>query len=64
MSDYVLVARDMIIKILSNYDEPTIDGLHDLFEIQTGSKQVLIEHLKAIHNIFGKALEELEGEIE
>ena len=61
MSDYVFVARDMVIKILSNHEEPTAEGIYELLEIQTGSKKVLLKHLKAIHKIFGKAINELEG---
>lgn len=61
MSDYVYVARDMVIKILSNHEEPTADGIYELFEIQSGSKKVLLEHLIAIRNIFSKAIEELES---
>lgn len=62
MSDYVYVARDMVIKILSNHEEPTAESFYELFEIQTGSKEELLKHLKAIYNIFGKAIDELEGE--
>ena len=62
MSDYVFVARDMVIKILSNHEEPTPEAIYELFEIQTGSKKVLLEHLKVIRNIFNKAIEELEGD--
>lgn len=61
MTDYVYVARDMVIKILSNHQEPTKEGLYDLLEIQSGSTEVLLEHLIAIRNIFSKAIEELEG---
>lgn len=61
MTDYVYVARDMVIKILSNHEEPTKEGLYELVEIQSGSTEVLLEHLIAIRNIFSKAIEELEG---
>ena len=61
MSDYVYVARDMVIKILSNHEEPTAEGIYDLFEIQSGSKDLLLKHMKAINNILSKAIEELEG---
>ena len=60
MSDYVFVARDMVIKILSNHQEPTPEGLYELFEIQSGSTDVLLKHMKAIDNILSKAIEELE----
>lgn len=62
MSDYVYVARDMIIKILSNHEEPTAEGIYELLEIQSGSKEALLKHMKAINNILSKAIEELEGE--
>lgn len=61
MSDYVYVARDMVIKILSNHEEPTAEGIYELLEIQSGSKDVLLKHMKAISNILSKAIEELEG---
>lgn len=61
MSDYVYVARDMVIKILNNHQEPTAQGLYELFEIQSGSKDVLLKHMKAINNILSKAIDELEG---
>lgn len=61
MSDYVYVARDMIIKILSNHEEPTAEGIYELLEIQSGSKEALLKHMKAINNILSKAIEELEG---
>lgn len=61
MSDYIYVARDMVIKILSNHQEPTPEGLYELLEIQSGSKEVLLKHMKAINNILSKAIEELEG---
>lgn len=61
MSDYVYVARDMIIKILSNHEKMTAESAYELFEIQSGSKDVLLKHMKAINNILSKAIEELEG---
>lgn len=61
MSDYVFVARDMITKILSNHQEPTAEGIYELLEIKSGSKDVLLKHMKAINNILSKAIEELEG---
>jgi len=61
MSEYVKTAISLIIRILQNNDNPTSEGLYDLFEIQRGNKKIIIEHIKAIRNIMNKALEELEG---
>ncbi len=61
MTDYVYVARDMIIKILSNLEYPTEENLRDLVYIQVGDKERLLNHLKPIYNIFGQAIDELEG---
>lgn len=59
-NEYVDFAEKLIIIILRNDGNTTLDGLNDIYEIQTGNKDVLIEHLKAIRNIMNKALKELE----
>lgn len=61
MSDVVKVAKSIIISILSNNDNPTVDGMYEIFQIRSGNKEILIEHIKAIRNIMDKALKELEG---
>lgn len=61
MSEYVKIAISLVIKILQNNDNPTNEGLHEIFEIQRGNKKIIIEHIKAIRDIMDKALEELEG---
>jgi hypothetical protein len=61
MSEYVKTAISLVIKILQNNDNPTNEGLHEIFEIQRGNKKIIIEHIKAIRDIMGKALKELEG---
>lgn len=61
MSEYVKTAISLVIKILQNNDNPTSEGLYEIFEIQRGNKKIIIEHIKAIKNIMDKALEELEG---
>ena len=61
MNEYVKTAISLITKILQNNDNPTSEGLHEIFEIQNGNKKIIIEHIKAIKNIMSKALEELEG---
>lgn len=61
MSEYVKTAISLVIKILQNNDNPTNEGLHEIFEIQRGNKKIIIEHIKAIRDIMDKALKELEG---
>lgn len=56
----VRVATNFIISILS-YEEITMDGFLDLCKIKNGDKKVLLEHLKAVNNITGKAIKILEG---
>lgn len=60
MSEYVKTAISFIIKILQNNDNPVSEALYELYEIQSGNKKIIIEHIKAIRNIMNKALEELE----
>ena len=60
MSDYVKTAIGFIQLIIGN--EPTAEGIYELFEINNGNKKVILEHLKAINSIVSKAIEELEGE--
>lgn len=52
----VKVATNFIIAILSCREIKT-DGLSDLYNINSGDKKVLLEHLKAVNNITGKAIE-------
>lgn len=61
MSEYVKTAISLVIKILQNNDNPTNEGLHEIFEIQRGNKKIIIEHIKAIRDFMDKALKELEG---
>ena len=61
MSDYVYVSIDMLKKIIGNYEMPTEQDYIELFKIQMGDKEVILKHLKAIKNIFSKAINELEG---
>ncbi len=60
MSDYVKTAIGFIELIIGN--EPTAEGLSELFEIHQGNKKVILEHLKAINTIISKAIKELEEE--
>ena len=61
MSNYVYVSIDMLKKIIGNYEIPTKQDYIELFKIQMGDKEVILKHLKAIRNIFSKAIDELEG---
>lgn len=60
MNKELKIATDMICKILNNYNEPTFEGFREIFDIRKGNKELLLKHLKAIYNIFGKAIEQLE----
>lgn len=62
MSDYVKVSIGFIENIIGN--EPTAEGISELFEIHRGNKKVILEHLKAINSIITKAIEELERDKE
>lgn len=57
---YVDCAKTFVNTILQNNGNVTFEGLSDIYEIQKGNKDVLIEHIRAIRNIMNKALEELE----
>lgn len=61
MSNELKTSINLLCNILGGNQEPTIYALADLYEIQNGNKKILLEHLKAIHKIFGRAIEELEG---
>ena len=57
------VAKSFVMKILSNNGEPTPDGVYDMFEINRGNNEVLLQHLEAIISIINKAIEQIkEGE--
>ena len=38
----------------------SLNNLNELYEIKSGNKKILLEHLKALSNIFRGAIEELE----
>ena len=48
MSEYVKIAISLVIKILQNNDNPTNEGLHEIFEIQRGNKKIIIEQLEIL----------------
>ena len=60
MNKYIEISKMFVCTILSNNSEPTTDGLAEILEIRMGNEKLLLEHLKAINNIFNKAIEELE----
>ena len=60
MNKYVEISKKFVCTILSNNAEPTTDGLAEILEIRMGNEELLLEHIKAINNIFNKAIEELE----
>lgn len=61
MSDELQISIHFLELILQNNGNITENGLFDLFEIKNGNKKVILKHLKAIHNILGRAIKELEG---
>lgn len=60
MSDELKVSIHFLELILSNGGEVTAQGLSELYEVQQGNKKLILEHLKAINSIIGKAIKELE----
>lgn len=59
----ISTAYSFVISILS-YGDPKMENISELFEIRNGNKKVLLEHLKAINSITGKAIKLLEGDEE
>lgn len=49
--------------ILANNAEPTFEGLRELYEIRSGNVECILEHLKALENIFKEAIEDFEENI-
>lgn len=48
-------AYSFVTAILS-YGEPTAEALNELYEIKSGNKKVLLQHLKAIDSIISDAI--------
>ena len=40
----------------------TPDGLYSIYEIRDDNNELLLEHVKALKNIFEKAIEEIEND--
>ena len=56
------IAKQIIINNLNT--NITFEGLGELWEIKNGNKEILLEHIKALSNIFNKAKEQLEKDFE
>lgn len=57
------LAKAIIIAYLSSNDNGdfTPEGLITMWEIKNGNDDLLLEHIKALKNIFEKAIGEIEG---
>lgn len=51
------VAKNVICSYLGNGE--TIDALNDLYEIRNGNNELLLDHIKALKNIFENAIKEM-----
>ena len=54
------VSKNFVVTILSR--NMNIESANDLYEINGGNKEVLLEHLKAINSITNDAIKILEGD--
>lgn len=61
MSKELIISKDIIIAYLGHTLKAT--NINEIYDIQSGNKEVLYEHIKALYNIFGKAKDDLEKEI-
>lgn len=55
---YVEIAKNIVINNLSS-GEPTPYSISDIYDINRGDTDLLLEHIKALKNIFEKAIDEL-----
>lgn len=60
MGNEISVAVHFVDCILNNNGNASSEALLDLFEIQNGNKEILLNHLKAINSIITIAIEKLE----
>ena len=59
-STYKDVAKGVILAYLeTGYNAPSF---YEMYEINNGNDEILLEHIKALHNIFGKAIKEMEDQ--
>ena len=61
MTDELKTAKRVVIQILST--GTNFDSLHDLYEIRSGNKQLLLQHIQALASIFSVAYADLLKEI-
>lgn len=61
MSKELQISINMLQKILDSGDNTTIEAFNDIYEISNGNKKIILQHLKAVYNIFGVAIKELEN---
>lgn len=61
MSKELIISKDVILAYLGHTLKAT--NINEIYDIQSGNKEVLYEHIKALYNIFGKAKNDLEKEI-
>lgn len=61
MSKELIISKDVIIAYLGHTLKAI--NINEMYDIQSGNKEVLYEHIKALYNIFGKAKNDLEKEI-
>lgn len=54
------IAKAVITSYLSN--KLSFESLGTVYEIQNGDDELLLEHVKALKNIFERAIKEIEGE--
>lgn len=60
-SNFVETAKKIILTYLGS--ELTFEGLRELYDIQSGDKEVLLRHIKALESIFTQAREDLENDL-
>ena len=53
-------AKRLIISYLDQ--EPKPDNVLTIWEIKNGNDELLLEHIKALRNIFDNAIKEMEGD--
>ena len=57
----IALAKHFITCILENHGDIKAYGLADLYEINSGNKELLIEHLNAVSSIMQRAVKLLES---
>lgn len=57
---YKEIAKSIIINNLTVGGKP--EGIRDIYDINAGDEELLLRHIKALKNIFEKAMEEMKGD--